>query len=162
MNSLGVIEQIRKAFRDVTLEDGIGILESDAIDGCVSDKRREQARNNDFRQNWETIPEEVIEENYSALCFMDPKGLRFNLPAYMIFALKNFRSSSSASVDAAIYALCKEPEELDGEWKIFTQAQREAIASFLKFMILEVGEAWVDSWQASLTYEKTWSKYDKG
>ncbi|TGU71259.1 hypothetical protein E4633_13020 [Geomonas terrae] len=161
MNSLDVIEQIKKAFRDVTLEDGVGILESDAIDGCVSDKRREQSRKNDYRQNWETIPEEVIAENYSALCFMDPKGLRFNLPAYMVFALKNFNTSSSASVDAAIYALQKEPEELEDVWKIFTESQREAIAAFLKFMIIEAGEKCVDSWQASLAYEKAWAKYDK-
>ncbi|MBU5636543.1 hypothetical protein KOM00_07310 [Geomonas sp. Red69] len=161
MDSAEVIEQIRAAFAGVTLEDGIGILESDAIDGCVSDKKREQARNNDYRENWETIPDEVIAENYSALCFMDPKGLRFNLPAYMIFALKNYRSSASASVDAPIYALQKEPEELEQAWKIFTKSQREGIANFLKFMIIEVGEKWVDSWQASLAYEKTWFKYDR-
>jgi hypothetical protein len=94
----------------------LSTIESYAIDGCVSDKKREQARINDYRENWETISEEVIAENYSALCFMDPKGLRFNLPAYTIFALKNYRSSASTSVDAAIYALSKEPEDLTDGW----------------------------------------------
>jgi hypothetical protein len=155
-----LIEKIKVAFDKVSLEDGIGILESDAIDSCVSDKNRLAGRNSDFRNDWQDIPDKVISEHYSALCFMDIKGLRFNLPAYMIFALRNYESSSSGSIDAVIYALCKEPEEVENGWQAFSKEQKQAIASFLKFMVVVAGEQRVDSWQASLAYEKTWAKYD--
>ena len=161
MDKNQIIEDIDAAFRTVSLEDGIGILESEALDSCVSDKKREQARKNDYRENWQAIPDAVISEHYSALCFMDAKGLRFNLPVYMMFALENYDRSNSASIDAVIYALCKEPEDLKTEWTIFSEEQKSVIAKFLRYMVTEVGEQWVDSWQASLAYEKTWHIYDR-
>jgi hypothetical protein len=92
---------------------------------------------------------------------MDAKGLRFNLPAYMKFALKHYDSSNSASIDGVIYALCRDPEELENDWSIFSDEQRKVIALFLRYMVTEVGEQWVDVYQASLAYEKTWYIYDK-
>jgi len=161
MNRNELIEKISTAFGNTSLEDGIGILESASIDSCVSDKNREKARKDDFRENWQSIPDEIISEHYSALCFMDAKGLRFNLPAYMTFALQYYDSNNSASIDGVIYALCREPEELETDWSIFSDEQRKAIALFLRYMVTEVGEQWVDVYQASLAYEKTWCLYDK-
>ena len=152
MNRNELIEKISAAFGNTSLEDGIGILESEAIDSCVSDKRREKARNDDYRENWQVIPDQIISEHYSALCFMDVKGLRFNLPAYMTFALKNYDISNSASIDGVIYALCKEPEELETDWSVFSDEQRKVIAIFLRYMVTVAGEQWVDSYQASLAY----------
>jgi hypothetical protein len=160
MTRLDVIAEIAAAFRDVALDEGIGILESEAIDSYLSDEKRRVARENDYREKWDDIPERVIAQYYSALCFMDARGLRFNLPAYMTFALRNYDKSGSASINATITALCREPEELQREWSIFSLRQRKAIAHFLRYMVTEVGERWVDSWQASLSYEKTWCLYD--
>jgi hypothetical protein len=161
MNRNELIEKISAAFGNISLEDGIGILESEAIDCCVSDKNREKARNDDYREKWQSIPDEIISEHYSALCFMDAKGLRFNLPAYMTFALKYYDSSNSASIDGVIYALCKDPEELETDWSVFSDEQRNVIALFLRYMVTEVGEQWIDVYQASLAYEKSWCIYDE-
>jgi len=161
MNQDKLINEISEAFAKVSLEDGIGILEAEALDLCESDKKLEKARKSDFRKKWNEIPESIIEEHYSALCFMDAKGLRFNLPAYMIFALKNWEHSASASIDAPIYALANvESEQFQEEWSIFTIEQRKAITKFLKYMVIEVPDGYVDSSQASLAYEKTWVSYD--
>jgi|WetSurMetagenome_2_1015567.scaffolds.fasta_scaffold111798_2 hypothetical protein len=99
MNRNELIEKIAAAFKNTSLEDGIGILESEALDCCVSENEREKARRDDYRENWRSIPDAVISEHYSALCFMDAKGLRFNLPAYMTFALKNYDRSRSTVLE---------------------------------------------------------------
>lgn len=155
-----IIKDIDAAFAGISLEDGIGILEAIAIDYCVSDKKREQARKNDVREDWHLLSEEVIGRHYQAMCFMDEKGLRFHLPAYMTFALRNFDTSDSASIDWAIYALCKEPEEINCNWTSFTEEQKTTIAKFLKFMATEAGDKWVDAEQAVAIYNKTWHSYD--
>jgi hypothetical protein len=91
---------------------------------------------------------------------MDPKGLRFNLPAYMRFALLHYDDSDSDSVDWVIYAVSKEQYDIDHEWAIFSEAQKAAIAKFLRYMVVEAGD-WVDSEQASYTYGRLWKQYDK-
>lgn len=160
MNASELVREIESSFKCVELGDGIGIFEAEAIDGCVSDIAREKERRKDQREHWESIPDEVIAQHYSVLSFMDQKGLRFHLPAYMRFAVRNFAISNSASVDAVIYALCKDPKTVEEEWVLFEDRQKATVASFLKFMILEAGDQFVDSAQASLAYEGTWSKYE--
>jgi len=46
-----IIKNIDAAFAGVALEDGIGIFEAIAMDYCVSDKKREEARKNDVRED---------------------------------------------------------------------------------------------------------------
>jgi hypothetical protein len=160
MNAADLVKEIESSFKRVALEDGIGILEAEAIDEYASDAVRERERRKDERDSWESISDEMISEHYSVLSFMDQKGLRFHLPAYMRFAVRNYASSNSASVDSVIYALCKDPQTVEKDLPLFTEPQKAAIASFLKFMVLEAGDEFVDSWQASLAYERTWRKYE--
>jgi hypothetical protein len=68
-------------------------------------------------------------------------GLAKRNDAYMRFAVRNFAVSNSASVVSVIYALCKDPQTVEEEWVLFTEKQKATIASFLKFMVLEVGGA---------------------
>ncbi|MEJ2395649.1 MAG: hypothetical protein P8Z77_12955 [Candidatus Thiodiazotropha sp.] len=154
---------IEIAFGRVTLCDGIGLYEAEAIDNYASDKERLKARKKDREswKRWDEIPTEVIETFYSALCFVDIKGMRFLLPAYMKFAVNNYKNSDSASVDSPIYALQSNPvfAETDID-DYFTEEQYEAFAKFLRFMILEAGFDFVDSDGASQAYENHWGKYD--
>ena len=149
-NLIGAIED---AFADVKLEDGVGIFEAEAIDDCVSDKLRTKAREQDVRDDWKAIPDEVIAEHYSAMAFMDEKGLKYAIPAYMRFALRHWQTSNSASVDHIIYTLAR-----DEDWAFLSTKQKETVANFLNHMVLEADE-YVDSWQASLAYEKHWAPF---
>jgi hypothetical protein len=160
MNRIEVIRDIESAFGGVALEDGIGILEGRVLHGYANDRERENIRKTDFRERWRDIPDDVIANNAVALCFMDPKGLRFNLPAYMRFTLLHYDDSDSDSFDWVIYAVSKEQHDIDHEWTIFSEAQKAAIAKFLRYMVVEA-EEWVDSQQASYTYQRLWKKYDK-
>ncbi len=163
MDKADLVNLIENAFKGVSLGEGIGIYEAEAIDNYASEKKTTKARAKDREEwkKWTDIPPQVIETFYSALCFLDVEGMRYVLPAYMRFAVENYEASASASIDSPIYALQSNPvfvtENVD---EYFTKEQYEVFAQFLKFMVLEAGEDYVDSLCASQAYEKFWSKYD--
>lgn len=163
MDKAELLKIIEIAFDRVTLCEGIGIYEAEAIDNYASDKEILKARKKDREswKRWDEIPTEVIETFYSALCFVDIQGMRFLLPAYMKFAVENYNKSDSASVDSPIYALQSNPvfaeQNIDD---YFTNEQYEAFAKFLRFMVLDAGFDFVDSDCASQAYDKYWGKYD--
>ena len=154
MNKKQLVENIEKAFRDVSLCEGIGIYEAEAIDDCASDEIIENKRERDIRDDWKQIPDDVIDEYYSALSFMDEAGLRFAIPAYMRFAVKFYDISSSPSIDSIIWVLTTQRS-----WDFLSIEQKQAIAAFICFMVLEA-DSYIDSYQASLAYEKVWSQYE--
>lgn len=84
MEKTELLRLIDNAFKNVSLDDGVGIYEADAIDRCASEKKIIQAKAKDraLYKRWRDIPAEVIETFNFALCFVDAKGMRFLLPAY--------------------------------------------------------------------------------
>ena len=153
---------IADAFRNVRLGDGIGMFEADAADNYASEEQREVARQKD-RSNWiewGDIPSTEIDSSHWILCFVDAEGMRFLLPAYMMFALENYDKSNSASVDSVIYALERGNDAFEGNAELLSQCQKSAIVGFLKYMILVVGEDLVDTVAASRAYENHWAQYD--
>ncbi|MCP4976836.1 MAG: hypothetical protein GY931_11800 [Maribacter sp.] len=163
MDKEALVELIETAFKNVRLGDGIGIFEAEAIDNYASEKETLKARAKDRKEwkNWTEIPREVIETFCSVLCFVDLEGMRFVLPAYMKFSVENHKTNASASIDSPIYALSSNPVFVEPEVdKCFTKEQYVVFAKFLKFMVLDAGEDYVDSFSASQAYEKYWAKYD--
>jgi hypothetical protein len=163
MEKAEVVAEIENAFKGISLGNGIGLYEAEAIDICASDKKTLQARFKDREswQKWTEIPAEVIGSFYSALCFVDIEGMRFLLPAYIKYAVENYESSSSASIDSPIYALLSNPVfAQSGIDEYFSPEQYAVFAKFLRFMVLEAGEEFVDAFCASQAYEKHWVKYD--
>ncbi|ODC02030.1 hypothetical protein A3197_21530 [Candidatus Thiodiazotropha endoloripes] len=163
MERAKLVAKIEDAFKGVLLGNGIGLYETEAIDNYANDKKMLQARLNDRDswKKWTDVPVEVIEVSHSALCFVDAEGMRFLLPAFMKYAVMNYESSNSASIDSPIYALFNNPvfaqTDID---EYFNHQHYETFAKFLKFMVLVAGEEYVDSFCASQAYEKHWYKYD--
>lgn len=161
--SAEVLKLIEHAFSKVLLGEGIGIFEAEAIDNYASEQQTKKARAKDreFWRHWSEVPQEVISQASFALCFADPEGMRYLLPAYMAFSIKNYEESASASVDSPIYALGRGEEAFGGDLSILSSEQRQAIIAYLELMILEAGEYYVDASMASYAYEKFWSHYDE-
>ena len=90
------------------------------------------------------------------MCFMDSKGIKWAIPAYMIYALNNYENGSF-SVDTTIYAIERGTRGYD-ELDLFTIEQKRVIAKFLQYMLF-VGEDWVDTDFAKRALDKEWSKY---
>lgn len=155
MNRNNLITQIEEAFKNVSLNDGVGIYEAEAIDNYASEDIRKTERKKDVRNDWTYIIDDVIDQYYSVLSFMDDDGLRFVIPAYMRFAVRFYDTNASASIDAIIHVLAD-----SRQWDFLTNKQKQVVADFLSFMVLEAGNH-VDSWQASLAYENIWSQYQQ-
>jgi hypothetical protein len=100
-----LLDLIRDAFGDVALGDGISLHEARAIDNyCTLEKRRE-ARAKDTEESWQQIPDAVIEEHYDIFPFLDAKGFRYLLPAYMCWTVRYLKKSQSNTSEFIVYAL---------------------------------------------------------
>jgi len=156
-----LVADIENAFYKVSLDNGIGLLEAEAIDFCVSDKKRRKARESDIRNSWKSIPDEMIENHSFSLCFMDIAGIRYCMPAYMRFSIKYYETSGSLSIDAPLYALHHNPLLIENSTsRFFTEQQYSVFAKFLRYIVLEAGDEYFDSEIASQAYEAIWSSYD--
>lgn len=83
-----LVVDIQAAFRDVELEDGITLRQAAVLDGDGDEAAQAEARQQDEGIHWSQISSQSLRELDCPLSFLDPKGFRFYLPAYLIAALK--------------------------------------------------------------------------
>jgi hypothetical protein len=160
MNKEELIKEIEIAFKDVKLEDGVGIFEADEYDARANELVIQEARKKDksWWNEWKYIEDKYIKYYSDVMCFMDSKGIRWVLPAYMIFAIKNFEEGYW-SIDTTIYAIGRDALGYD-KLDLLTLEQKKVIAKFLQY-ILSVGEDFIDSDFAKSALNKEWDKYLK-
>lgn len=157
-----LLDLIRDAFGDVALGDGISLHEARAIDNyCTLEKRRE-ARAKDTEESWQQIPDAVIEEHYDIFPFLDAKGFRYLLPAYMCWTVRYLKKSQSCTSEFIVYALmprCWLAEE--GEKNVLfeqlTDKQRRAVAQFLIWKEKEDGP--LNAEDAREALDEYWDQY---
>ncbi len=158
---LKLIKQIVSAFDRVTRDDGISLHEAVVIDSYGSDEQRAIARQKDNELRWQDVPDRSIEHSYSALCFLDPKGWRYYIPAYMIWSLKNYMTSGSNSIDSTVYTFkfSGDPEDYYlSRFKILNQEQSIAVCQFLRFMTTHHEGFVNDSWSQE-ALKNYWGKF---
>jgi hypothetical protein len=156
-----LIHRIHAAFAEVRREDGITLHEAIALDDYATAAECQQARRLDTDQHWTEIPDVWLEQFDSALCFLDAKGFRYYIPAYLIWALKHYRESRSFSIDSTIYAFLTQSNlaaHQHAKWALLNPTQAEAIASFLQFWV-DYGENYVDQRAAAKALEQYWSRF---
>ena len=83
-----VAELIRDAFRNVTLENGVGLLQGQGLDDYADAETLAAYRAKDEKDDWSNIPVSKLNSCDSSLSFFDSQGMRFHLPAYMIADLE--------------------------------------------------------------------------
>jgi hypothetical protein len=134
-----IVEEIRSAFAGVP-RGAITIHEAEVIDVYGTDARRRRARLLDTEDRWDEVPDPAIEECTTALCYLDPEGWRFYLPAYMVWTLHHFRTTSSMVRDQTIYALdlsLHDPgvrEHQVQRFQVLDGPQSRAVCRFLRYM----------------------------
>jgi hypothetical protein len=156
-----IIAEINVAFENAR-RGKITLHETEIIDHCGSEKQRRKAQRLDTESRWQDVPASVIELHYSALSFLCPESFRYYLPAYMIWSLRYFKISHSASSDWTIYALAPNTNKpLDKRtlerFSLFSLAQKRAVQRFLQFMV-DHGDGHADSWQAELALNAYWNE----
>ena len=131
---VALISKIQDAFAGVQLEDGLSINMAEYYDSCDESLLEDAKR--DESQNWQCIPDELIDRSSSALHYTDAKGFRFYIPAYMVFTLKHFDTplfSCSHSFLHTIGALNPLPYHKAPFHQVCTLSQKECMIDFLQF-----------------------------
>ena len=122
-----LIEQIATAFAGVTLEEGIGLWESDGIDDyCGPDELRAR-RAKDEKIDWRRIPSDDLNHCNAAPSFLDARGLYFHTPAFMTAELRG--EFKQDFIGRLIYNTFTAPEFRE----MLTAPQRHAIIAYISF-----------------------------
>lgn len=128
-----LVAEIRKSFEEVRLDGGMTLHEGD-LEGAYSDPTvRLKARDKDPEPFWWEIPDWKLEELNAAVHFLDAKGYRFHLPAWMIWCLRHGKKTQSLALDAYVHSLV--PEDLVPRAPVFatlSQEQSRAVCRFLR------------------------------
>ncbi|MBA2611152.1 MAG: hypothetical protein H0U95_04220 [Bacteroidetes bacterium] len=131
---------IYTAFKNVKLEDGVGLYEADCLDEYrhPNDPIYISWKQKDERDSWETIlplflthtvHERVSSSNYF---FMDSKGKRFHIPCYLLQDLEEKNSGNNPLITDITY-------KINGllDYEILNTSQKQVIINFFDFKLEE-------------------------
>lgn len=138
---LALIEEITAAFDGVSREDGVTLSETYVIDDYGSPEERAEVRKEDTERWWQNVPDDNISCADAALSFLDPKGFRYYIPAYLVWYLRKMDSSErdkSNTFESIIDALTIQNDSAIDEYsfprfRLLNPQQSKAVARFLQF-----------------------------
>ena len=162
MNVEELVNIIADAFRGVEQPIEITLHVAEAH-GNYDGENDEKHRQKDFVGAWESIPEEHIASCQHALSFLDKIGMRYYLPAYMVWTLKNLNNDKIDLVHA-LYSLDNSPNDQElaayhkERFSLFTLEQMEACALFVKFCA-EDEHDYTDAYFARKRLDRYWAQY---
>lgn len=140
--------KIRTAFKDVKLEDGVGLWEGQGLDDYADEKTMQELRKRDERENWGHIPYKDLAYCYSSLSFFDAKGMRFCLPQFLVFdLLAEELSEKEGAPPDVLFTL---GHELNGDYQknrfsLFDDGQVQCVIDYLEYKMAEGdGDAGLD------------------
>lgn len=138
-----LIAEIETAFDGVDRGDATTLHQALATDDYKTAQDRWDARRFDTERRWQDVPAAALVECQTALSFLDEKGFRYYLPAFMVRGLEDWDNDAGVSVDSCVYHLLhdypnslrkSEPASIAAKYR-FTDAQCRAIARFLRFVV---------------------------
>lgn len=128
MDKNSVVKEVKSAFSGVTLGDGIGLWEAQAIDDYESEDTRRQYREKDRKQDWLAFDSDELQRCHSSLSFFDADGMRFHLPAYILASL-------DGKVDDPLFHLTMLDDYGRSRFTTLNLLQRKAIAIYLRWCL---------------------------
>jgi len=133
-----IIQFIEQAFQNVSLEGGTRL--DQCLDDCSTPESLQKLLTITPRKRWQDIPRQDIETQGFSLTFLDPKGIRFHLPAFMRLSLELWLESTFADFmdsDMLIYGLSEGPRSQGyhrDDFQLLDHSQHRAVAAYLKFV----------------------------
>ncbi|MDG2991956.1 hypothetical protein L3556_13585 [Candidatus Synechococcus calcipolaris G9] len=128
MKKENVLKEIKSAFSGVTLGNGIGLWEAQAIDDYESEEVQKRNRDKDEKEDWSQLSYDELQHCHSSLSFFDAEGMRFHLPAYIVGSLDN-------NVNSPIFHLTQLDDYAILKLAALNPAQRQAIVMYLKWCL---------------------------
>lgn len=122
---LVIADQIRAAFKGVTLGGGVGLEESCGIDDFEDEETLAKYRSGDEKDDWQRIPISKLNYSGGGLCFFDAEAMRFHLPAYLIADLRGEYNFGMA------FNLTHLSDHSVSKFEFLNGTQRSAVRAFL-------------------------------
>lgn len=133
MELYDTVQLVEQAFENVTLEDGMGLRQAYLHDPGNAALESFRPKSIDERLDWTRIKIPELNSYEAALCYFDPKGMKFHLPAFMKAALNDL-----LDFDLVTY-LISDDVTVDDQYSPLTVAQRHAVHQFLELCRLDCG-----------------------
>ncbi|WP_372831181.1 DUF6714 family protein [Pontibacterium sp.] len=128
MNKDSIEKEITSAFVGVTLGNGIGLWEAQAIDDYESKDVQVKNRERDQKEDWRALNYDDLQRCHSSLSFFDADGMRFHLPAFIIGSIRN-------EVDDPIFHLIQPDEYSISRFSTLSNIQRKSVVMYLKWCL---------------------------
>lgn len=123
-----VANHIKSAFAEVTLGEGIGLWQAQAIDDYETEAVQKRNRSRDEKEEWSRLSCEDLQRCHSSLSFFDAEGMRFHLPAYIVASLEN-------QVDDPLFHLTQLNDYAKSKLTALNTVQRQAIVMYLTWCL---------------------------
>ena len=123
-----LIKRIRVTFKDVTLENGVGLFEAQGLDEYKTPEECLELRQKDAKSNWEAISVADLNQCYSSLSFFDPKGMRFHLPAFLIADIQDKYKFD------LVFTLAHLNDYSRFQFSVLSLEQRRAVRAYLSYI----------------------------
>lgn len=147
MKKQKLIKQIYQAFKNVKLEDGIGLWEAQGLDDNLSKEKCEKLRKKDEKDDWHKIAVLSMYQCSSSLSFFDAKGMRFHLPQFILLYLDVFEKEEETLEKEGKLKNCFCPDVFlsltykmksdfsQNRFSLLNKEQIQAITDFLHFVL---------------------------
>lgn len=127
MDKTTVRQAIVDAFAGVTLGDGIGLWQAQAIDDYAPESLRLEARAVDEKDDWQALISSDLQRCASSLAFFDAAGMRFHLPAFMVAEIDGLID------DCCLFHLIQLDAFAKAKLGTLNTAQRLAVRAYLQW-----------------------------
>jgi len=145
-----LIALIESTFDGVPKPEKITLRVARAADDYVPEEKWSEIRALDSEVRWQDVPDRDLEKYSDADAFLDASGVRYYLPAFMIWSIRRRDVRSNM-----LFTLAYTPEKL----QLVTPEERSVIAQFLKFVAIACDE--VEGLNAARLYEFEWKQYEE-
>ena len=136
MNHSKAVKQIKAAFKNVRLEGGVSLCQAGVMDDYgrgVTDEEFRSLTIGEVTDDWSSLPLATLDQ-YPFLAFVDAKGFRYYIPAFMLSVLTRYDSASMRVIGTLTALYPKKGSHWDycmERYSLLTREQCSAIAGFL-------------------------------
>lgn len=136
MNYSQIQVAIQTAFQGVILDGGVSVRQAEVMDNWgrgITNKEFQALPLEENTENWMALSGETLEQ-FPYLSYLDAKGFRFYIPAFMLSVLASYQPSSLRVISTLSSLYPKQDtygEHSLNQYSLLNQEQRSAIASFL-------------------------------
>ena len=146
--------KIVEAFHGVSLEGGIGLRQADGIDSSKSEDVCRLLREGDEKDDWNQIPQDDLDRYFSSLTFLDPDGMRFYLPAFLLADLAQ-RGSNCIDQFDMLTSLIDLSDHSKSQFSHLSLQQRSVVADYLRYVQDQPGN-WLYVHRIDYALESFW------